>query len=346
MQVAPSDGDDVGNRNPPAPPPLVSPLPAQRLLHSHGGGVAIAATFHQIRAAFAQCTECGRGDRKEEELLLCYHCDHAYHAQCLCPEAAPPARAAGAAGEWFCPPCCEQSVAAVAAATTTVVATGGATAMAAAAITGSLPVQAQVALVLNRVVLELEAQLWRSGLVAGSELDALDRTGNWFKSRITTASSSAGGTRQLKVHYTGWAARYDEWLPADSDCLMPSGSQRLARAPDPTPRAKKAAKVVNPPRTSQGGMLRPEPPVAAAEDVDGEGLAVVGRRGDAGSAAAVGAAGRRDGRCGNPLQPFCLFENVATMPKGELGASPGTANHAMYVYQCFFGMSFANFEFR
>lgn len=48
-------------------------------------------------------------------------------------------------------------------------------------------------------------------------LDCSDSSGNWCIARIVAAI----GTEQIRVHYEGWGAQWDEWIKSDSDRLQP-----------------------------------------------------------------------------------------------------------------------------
>ncbi|RLN95725.1 hypothetical protein BBJ28_00005308 [Nothophytophthora sp. Chile5] len=60
---------------------------------------------------------------------------------------------------------------------------------------------------------------WRLGLTRGHALDALDTTNRWFEARVLTARRN-----KVQVHYRGWEAKWDEWIPRTSPRIMPPHS--------------------------------------------------------------------------------------------------------------------------
>jgi hypothetical protein len=324
------------------------------------------------------CVVCQRaGD--EPALLLCDNCDACTHLYCL----DPPLNAVPR-GAWFCAGCRDAVVAPGASALTD---------------------EQQVQLVVAHLLAETESSEWRASLRVGDPCDALDGTGNWYSARVVALRmarvSSAGGsvgTVQLRVHYDGWAQRYNEWLPSFSDCIQPHGSQatlthknirskksrrrkrqrrHVGRARLPPPPPPPPSTRVSPERVGvqSDGVNRPGgtttmaadeaqpdrgdwkkhsivvatketfafdkpgdgPPLAAlasagaaAAEVDGSDVELeeqAAADGAEGKGAAEATAERRRQRRWldaqvvrrrNPLQPFCLFENVANMPRGEL----------------------------
>ena len=71
---------------------------------------------------------------------------------------------------------------------------------------------------------------WRSG----SKVSALDKCNVWCDA-VVTDERGQGSSRQLRVHYSGWNKRFDEWLFVSGGRLRapPSGAPR----PLPSPRA-------------------------------------------------------------------------------------------------------------
>ena len=49
---------------------------------------------------------------------------------------------------------------------------------------------------------------------------ARDVCGDYYKARVV-AGRGDGEARELCVHFFGWAAKFDEWVAADSDGLQP-----------------------------------------------------------------------------------------------------------------------------
>jgi len=49
----------------------------------------------------------------------------------------------------------------------------------------------------------------------GDHVDCLDSVSKWCNAEIV---AKKGG--RLKVHFTGWSFKYDEWLPEDSHRLL------------------------------------------------------------------------------------------------------------------------------
>ena len=60
--------------------------------------------------------------------------------------------------------------------------------------------------------------LWRKG----SKMDALDKAGTWYESKVVDERGQ-GDARELLVHYSGWKARYDEWVGVGSGRLRTTG---------------------------------------------------------------------------------------------------------------------------
>eukprot|EP01046_Picozoa_sp_COSAG06_P018944 COSAG06_NODE_1334_length_9834_cov_2.689985_6_plen_432_part_00 len=264
-----------------------------------------------------RCTVCQRGNRAAE-MLLCDQCDAAVHLSCH-----DPPMTAVPQLDYFCSRCC-------------------------ASVgypdrpDGCIPSVAQVSLVLNELLEEVTTLCWRERLAEGDRCDLLDRTGSWFGGRVVQVRHGPPSRRaQCLVHYDGWSTRLDEWLPVDSDCLQMPGTQdrndhshrkrrrganaqqrkrrrRPVRTPpsftadEPQGKAEKKKGVVTlkPAEDAANAKIARLPLVeTTADGVEAESSAEVRRR--LGLKACL-----RQRR--NPLQPFCLFENVANMPKGEV----------------------------
>ena len=82
---------------------------------------------------------------------------------------------------------------------------------------------------------------WRSG----SKVSALDKCNVWCDA-VVTDERGQGSSRQLRVHYSGWNKRFDEWLFVSGGRLRapPSGAPR----PLPSPRAPRHSRTAQPRR--------------------------------------------------------------------------------------------------
>ena len=58
----------------------------------------------------------------------------------------------------------------------------------------------------------------------GARLQACDRVGAWLDAKII-AERGEGDAREVKVHFHGFAKRYDEWIAVSSDKLAPLAEQ-------------------------------------------------------------------------------------------------------------------------
>jgi hypothetical protein len=59
-------------------------------------------------------------------------------------------------------------------------------------------------------------------LAAGDKLEAKDPYGNWYDAKVIGVRGE-GETREVKVHYMGWKARFDEWVHVGTGRLKPEG---------------------------------------------------------------------------------------------------------------------------
>jgi len=57
---------------------------------------------------------------------------------------------------------------------------------------------------------------WRNDLVVGDKVDAKDKSHQWYESVIRNVNEKG----EVFVHYMGWGAKYDEWIPRMSDRLQ------------------------------------------------------------------------------------------------------------------------------
>lgn len=55
-------------------------------------------------------------------------------------------------------------------------------------------------------------------LRVGECLRAQDRCGHWYNAKVKEIRGE-GSTLEVKIHFQGWAERFDEWIPANSDKL-------------------------------------------------------------------------------------------------------------------------------
>lgn len=255
-----------------------------------------------------RCIVCRRGNRSAE-MVLCDHCDSGVHLGCH----DPPMHAVPE-HDFFCPQCC-------------------ASAGYSDSLDGCIPsTLAQVSLVVGELVDNVITLCWRRALAPGDRCDALDRTGNWYSSRVVQVRQcQAESGAECLIHFDGWSTRLDEWLPIDSDCLQMLGSQDRSvcgtanRRKGTKPRNYRHRPVRTPPVSLPEKRQRVKPTstleIAKKKRTDllplvdlekaWEDEASIDIRQRLGLKASV--LQRR-----NPLQPFCLFENVANMPKGEV----------------------------
>ena len=57
-------------------------------------------------------------------------------------------------------------------------------------------------------------------LIVGERVLARDSSANWITATVTGEKDEDSETRQLKVHFDGWASRWDEWVPVMSGRLQ------------------------------------------------------------------------------------------------------------------------------
>ena len=70
------------------------------------------------------------------------------------------------------------------------------------------------------VVDAAESQRLAEGCVVGDRIEARDSRGQWYASKVVDVRVE-GSIRELKVHFLGWKARWDEWISADTARLRP-----------------------------------------------------------------------------------------------------------------------------
>ncbi|KAF1319722.1 Ubiquitin-specific protease, partial [Globisporangium splendens] len=63
---------------------------------------------------------------------------------------------------------------------------------------------------------EIKANEWRYELVLDQVIDGLDSDNKWYESRVIALND-----RSVRIHYRGWTAKWDEWLPRTSERLAP-----------------------------------------------------------------------------------------------------------------------------
>ncbi|KAG7382699.1 hypothetical protein PHYBOEH_010385 [Phytophthora boehmeriae] len=63
---------------------------------------------------------------------------------------------------------------------------------------------------------DIHANAWRFQLEVNQLIDALDTDKKWYESRVVAINDTA-----VKVHYRGWTAKWDEWLPRLSLRILP-----------------------------------------------------------------------------------------------------------------------------
>jgi hypothetical protein len=49
----------------------------------------------------------------------------------------------------------------------------------------------------------------------GQNIDVLDSVKRWLNAEVLKVTPN-----ELYVHYTGWSAKFDEWLPLESDRVL------------------------------------------------------------------------------------------------------------------------------
>lgn len=237
-----------------------------------------------------RCTVCCRGNRSAE-MVLCDHCDAGVHLSCH-----DPPMSIVPSHDFFCSRCCA--------------AVGYPDSL-----NGCLPSLAQVSLALDELVNTVVTSCWRQALAVGDRCDALDRTGTWYSGRVVQVREGHEDCgRQCLIHFDGWSTRLDEWIPVDSDCLQMLGSQDRDAKHSHTKRRRSGKSQVcrRPPlkrqRDNAAESVKVVPKLVEVENEQGKTPANIRLMGLTESIVQ-----RR-----NPLQPFCLFENVANMPRGEL----------------------------
>ncbi|KOO33990.1 cell division control protein 6-like protein [Chrysochromulina tobinii] len=67
-----------------------------------------------------------------------------------------------------------------------------------------------------------DAAMYGVCLAAGDKLEAKDPYGNWYVAKVIGVRGE-GETREVKVHYMGWKARFDEWVHVGTGRLKPEG---------------------------------------------------------------------------------------------------------------------------
>eukprot|EP01043_Picozoa_sp_COSAG02_P076334 COSAG02_NODE_16161_length_1108_cov_1.365709_1_plen_339_part_10 len=237
-----------------------------------------------------RCTVCRRGNRSAE-MVLCDHCDAGVHLSCH-----EPPMSIVPSYDFFCSRCCA--------------AVGYPDSL-----NGCIPLLAQVSLALGELVKTVVTSCWRQALVAGDRCDALDRTGTWYSARVVQVREGYEDCgKQCLIHFDGWSTRVDEWIPADSDCLQMLGSQdRDAKHSHAKRRRSGESQICRrpPPKRQRNNAAKSVEVVRKLVDVENEQGKTPAHTQLVGLTESI--VQRR-----NPLQPFCLFENVANMPRGEL----------------------------
>jgi hypothetical protein len=263
-------------------------------------------------ALVIRCTVCHRGNRSAE-MVLCDHCDAGVHLSCH-----EPPMSVVPTHDFFCSRCCVSVEYAD-------------------SFNGCLPPHAQVSFVLGELLNNVVASCWREALAAGGRCDVLDRTGTWYNGRVVQKRQNrVDSSTQCLIHFDGWSTRLNEWIPIDSDRLQMLGSQDRTstshtvekrrqsgssqnprrrhvrtspdhRSPPKQHRGKRklAAQIVDAAKKSKINQVSLVKIVDEQQEIPADIQLQVGLK--------ASISQRR-----NPLQPFCLFENVANMPKGEI----------------------------
>ena len=72
--------------------------------------------------------------------------------------------------------------------------------------------------------------MWRAALAPRRRVDALDaQTGRWFAATVVgarAASPPARPAREVRIHYDGFSAGYDEWVSVHSTRLARPGTRK------------------------------------------------------------------------------------------------------------------------
>ena len=63
----------------------------------------------------------------------------------------------------------------------------------------------------NRPAPRVQCPAAKRGLTVGARIDARDRVGMWLPAKVAAVKTTHGVCR-VKVHFSGWKARHDEWL--------------------------------------------------------------------------------------------------------------------------------------
>uniref|UniRef100_K3WFJ2 Ubiquitin carboxyl-terminal hydrolase n=1 Tax=Globisporangium ultimum (strain ATCC 200006 / CBS 805.95 / DAOM BR144) TaxID=431595 RepID=K3WFJ2_GLOUD len=63
---------------------------------------------------------------------------------------------------------------------------------------------------------EIKANEWRYELELDQVIDGLDSDNKWYESRVIALND-----RSVRIHYRGWTAKWDEWLPRTSERIAP-----------------------------------------------------------------------------------------------------------------------------
>ena len=66
---------------------------------------------------------------------------------------------------------------------------------------------------------------WRIDIALGMSLDVLDTSGNWEGAKIV-ALGAGEQEGEVKIHYDGWASKWDEWIERSSGRLQPEGASK------------------------------------------------------------------------------------------------------------------------
>lgn len=66
------------------------------------------------------------------------------------------------------------------------------------------------------ICLELDERVFTVGQV----VDAMDKTRNWHTACIVAVKDVT-----VRVHYTGWDSKWDEWIQLSSSRIQPAGTR-------------------------------------------------------------------------------------------------------------------------
>ena len=106
----------------------------------------------------------------------------------------------------------------------------------------------------------------------GSRLEALDQavsTAHVWRKASVLAIDGKGPSRAVKVHFTGWNTRYDEWLTISGGRLRQGKKSEEPRPEEPGTKRKKGTKQTA--VASEAEAAAEEEEAGGSEEVEGDG---------------------------------------------------------------------------